>query len=94
MSGGTAPEGTMPESLPPLLVTRSGTFHLDDAFTYAVLRLALGLGEVGRDHALIRRPTRCARRPRFFTVRPAAGVCTLLRLPADAARRLSPALAF
>ena len=44
----------MPEPLRPLLVTHSGTFHLDDAFAYAVLRLALGLGEAGRDHALVR----------------------------------------
>jgi uncharacterized UPF0160 family protein len=38
----------------PLLVTHGGTFHLDDAFAYAVLRLALGLGEPGADHALLR----------------------------------------
>ncbi len=38
----------------PLLVTHSGTFHLDDAFAYAVLRLALGLDEAGDDHALVR----------------------------------------
>lgn len=38
----------------PLLVTHSGAFHLDDAFAYAVLRLALGLREPGRDHALVR----------------------------------------
>ena len=44
----------MPEPLRPLLVTHSGTFHLDDAFAYAVLRLALGLREPGRDHALVR----------------------------------------
>ena len=48
MSGGTAPERpeltTTPEPLRPLLVTHSGSFHLDDAFSYAVLRLALGLG--------------------------------------------------
>ncbi len=46
MSGGTAPEWpkgtTMPGPPRPLLVTHSGTFHLDDAFAYAVLRLALG----------------------------------------------------
>ncbi len=38
----------------PLFVTHSGTFHLDDAFAYAVLRLALGLGAAGVDHTLIR----------------------------------------
>ena len=38
----------------PLLVTHSGTFHLDDAFAYAVLRLALGLRTAGEDHALVR----------------------------------------
>ena len=58
MSGGTAaarPEATTtPKPHRPLLVTHSGTFHLDDAFAYAVLRLALGLGEPGRGHALVR----------------------------------------
>src|SRR5215218_7368889 len=58
MSGGAArehPEGTtVAEPLRPLLVTHSGTFHLDDAFAYAVLRLALGLGAAGGDHALVR----------------------------------------
>jgi uncharacterized UPF0160 family protein len=38
----------------PLLLTHSGTLHLDDAFAYAVLRLALGLREPGRDHTLVR----------------------------------------
>lgn len=38
----------------PLLATHGGTFHLDDAFAYAALKLALGLGEAGRDHELIR----------------------------------------
>jgi uncharacterized UPF0160 family protein len=38
----------------PLLVTHSGGFHCDDALAYAVLRLALGLGEAGTDHTLIR----------------------------------------
>ncbi|SHK45905.1 Uncharacterized protein, UPF0160 family [Roseomonas rosea] len=38
----------------PLLATHSGGFHLDDAFAYAVLRLALGLGEAGEDHELVR----------------------------------------
>jgi uncharacterized UPF0160 family protein len=37
-----------------MLVTHSGSFHLDEAFAYVVLRLALDLGEVGRDHTLIR----------------------------------------
>ena len=58
MSGGEVPgqqgEATPPKPLRPLLVTHSGTFHLDDAFAYAVLRLALGLGEPGHDHALVR----------------------------------------
>jgi uncharacterized UPF0160 family protein len=44
----------MPTPHRPLLVTHSGTFHLDDAFAYAVLRLALGLGEADRDHTLVR----------------------------------------
>jgi uncharacterized UPF0160 family protein len=44
----------MPKPLRPLLATHSGTFHLDDAFAYAVLRLALGLGAAGEDHALVR----------------------------------------
>ncbi len=44
----------MPNQPGPLLVTHSGTFHLDDAFAYAVLRLALGLRDAGRDHALVR----------------------------------------
>jgi uncharacterized UPF0160 family protein len=44
----------MPAPDRPMLVTHSGTFHLDDAFAYTVLRLALGLGEVSRDHALVR----------------------------------------
>ena len=51
MSSGVAaerPETTaVPEPLRPLLVTHSGTFHLDDAFAYAVLRLALGLRGTG-----------------------------------------------
>ena len=47
-------EATLPKPLRPLLVTHSGTFHLDDAFAYAVLRLALALGEPGHDHALVR----------------------------------------
>jgi uncharacterized UPF0160 family protein len=37
-----------------LLVTHNGTFHLDDAFAYAVLRLALGFGRTGDDHTLVR----------------------------------------
>jgi uncharacterized UPF0160 family protein len=36
------------------LVTHSGTFHLDDAFAYSVLRLALGLKAPGGDHTLVR----------------------------------------
>ncbi|MDR7040283.1 uncharacterized UPF0160 family protein [Methylobacterium sp. BE186] len=43
----------MPPSTP-RLVTHSGTFHLDETFAYAVLRLALSLREVGRDHELVR----------------------------------------
>lgn len=39
---------------PPLLATHSGTFHLDDAFAYAVLRLALNLHRPGADHILLR----------------------------------------
>ena len=55
MSGGGASRAVMvPESIRPLLVTHSGSFHLDDAFAYTVLRLALGLREAGRDHALVR----------------------------------------
>jgi len=48
--------GTMTEQRPkpPLLVTHSGTFHLDDAFAYAALRLALGLGVAGEGHVLVR----------------------------------------
>ena len=38
----------------PLLVTHSGKFHCDEVFGYAVLRLALGLHEPGRDHTLLR----------------------------------------
>jgi len=37
-----------------LFVTHSGTFHLDDAFAYAALRLAHGLGASGTDHQLVR----------------------------------------
>src|SRR4051794_20858421 len=44
----------MPTSPRPLLVTHSGTFHLDDAFAYSVLRLALRLDMPGGDHALVR----------------------------------------
>ena len=54
MSGGASRAVMVPESVRPLLVTHSGTFHLDDAFAYAVLRLAFGLGAAGVDHALIR----------------------------------------
>ncbi len=45
---------TVPKPLRPLLATHSGSFHLDDAFAYAVLRLALSLGAAGGDHALAR----------------------------------------
>jgi uncharacterized UPF0160 family protein len=38
----------------PRLITHSGTFHCDDAFAYATLRLALGLSSAGNDHALTR----------------------------------------
>ncbi|MFH5925176.1 MYG1 family protein [Roseomonas xinghualingensis] len=44
-------ESPMPR---PVLATHGGSFHLDDVFAYAVLRLALGLEEAGRDHSLIR----------------------------------------
>jgi uncharacterized protein UPF0160 len=58
MNGGFAPErpeeATMPAPRRPLLVTHPGTFHLDGAFAYAGLRLALGPGAAGEDHALVR----------------------------------------
>jgi hypothetical protein len=58
MNGDTAPERPVGAKVPnpcrPLLATHSGTFHLDDTFAYAVLRLALGLGAAGVDHALVR----------------------------------------
>jgi uncharacterized UPF0160 family protein len=38
----------------PILATHSGKFHCDEVFAYAVLRLALGLAEAGRDHVLRR----------------------------------------
>jgi uncharacterized UPF0160 family protein len=38
----------------PSLLTHDGRFHCDEVFAYAVLRLALGLQEPGRDHDLIR----------------------------------------
>jgi uncharacterized UPF0160 family protein len=38
----------------PILATHSGKFHCDEVFAYAVLRLALGLGEPGQDHVLLR----------------------------------------
>jgi uncharacterized UPF0160 family protein len=38
----------------PVLATHSGKFHCDEVFAYAVMRLALGLQEPGRDHTLIR----------------------------------------
>jgi uncharacterized UPF0160 family protein len=37
-----------------LLITHSGKFHCDEVFAYVVLRLALGLGEAGADHVLVR----------------------------------------
>ena len=43
-----------PDTSPPTLVTHGGKFHCDDAFAYAVLRLALGLQQPGVDHTLIR----------------------------------------
>jgi uncharacterized UPF0160 family protein len=43
-----------PEPSLPLLVTHGGKFHCDEIFAYAVLRLALGLEEAGRDHRLVR----------------------------------------
>ena len=57
MSGGEVPkrqgEATPPKPLRPLLVTHSGTFHLDDAFAYAVLRLALGLECLGHERVVL-----------------------------------------
>lgn len=44
----------MPNRPLPLLVTHGGSFHLDDAFAYAVLRHALGLHRPGEDHRLVR----------------------------------------
>jgi len=44
----------MPHPAAPLLVTHSGTFHLDDVFAYLTLRLALGLRAAGDDHTLVR----------------------------------------
>ncbi len=38
----------------PVLATHSGKFHCDEVFAYAVLRLALGLRELGQDHVLLR----------------------------------------
>ncbi|MFC7472739.1 MYG1 family protein [Dankookia sp. GCM10030260] len=38
----------------PILATHGGKFHCDEVFAYAVLRLALGLAEAGRDHVLLR----------------------------------------
>jgi hypothetical protein len=39
----------------PLLVTHSGTFHLDDAFAYAVLRLASSVAARSREGAIARK---------------------------------------
>lgn len=48
----------MPDIEPPvireILVTHNGTFHADDCFVYAALRLAMGLRTPGQDHVLIR----------------------------------------
>jgi uncharacterized UPF0160 family protein len=44
----------MTDTTTPLLVTHSGGFHCDEAFAYAVLRLALGLNAPGQDHRLLR----------------------------------------
>lgn len=41
----------------PILATHGGKFHCDEVFAYAVLRLALGLAEAGRDHVLLRTRT-------------------------------------
>ncbi len=38
----------------PVLATHGGKFHCDEVFAYAVLCLALGLSEPGRDHILLR----------------------------------------
>ncbi len=45
----------MARDLPlPILATHGGKFHCDEVFAYAVLRVALGLAEPGRDHVLLR----------------------------------------
>ena len=52
---GTAmPMLEMPMLKMPVLATHGGKFHCDDVFAYVVLRLALGLGAPGGDHALLR----------------------------------------
>lgn len=43
-----------PDTPLPILATHNGKFHCDEVFAYAVLRLALGLREPGRDHVLLR----------------------------------------
>ena len=48
------PMRTQPDGHPPVLATHGGTFHLDDVFAYAILRLELGLRWPGQDHALVR----------------------------------------
>jgi uncharacterized UPF0160 family protein len=56
------PMRTQPDAHSLVLATHGGTFHLDDVFAYAVLRLALGLTAKsredcrwpGQDHALVR----------------------------------------
>lgn len=51
---GRVMETAVPMRSQPLLATHGGGFHLDDAFAYATLRLALQLGEAGRDHTVAR----------------------------------------
>ncbi len=51
---GTPTEPVAERFRPLVLATHSGSFHLDDAFAHAVLRLALGLRAEGGDHVLLR----------------------------------------
>ena len=44
----------LPTDRPPLLATHSGTFHADDCLAYVLLTGALGLGEAGAGHELVR----------------------------------------
>jgi ribonuclease J len=46
--------GVLVQTSLPRLITHSGTFHCDDAFAYATLRLALGLSSAATDHTLTR----------------------------------------